>query len=139
MEMDGGNKQTDGGDHEISVQETESWKQDTFLHKSGMKITNQILNLTWLPVRLFCLEKKRLPTYVCGALLKWWQVTISIGERNCFKEQFYNTWNSNEIDILELRITVAYLGHGEKTNYSANPPGRNTNPPGRNSQSARVE
>ena len=35
--------------------------------------------------------------------------------------------------------TVAYLGHGEKTNYSANPPGRNTNPPGRNSQSARAE
>ena len=28
--------------------------------------------------------------------------------------------------------TVAYLGHGEKTNYSANPPGRN-------SQSARAE
>ena len=37
------------------------------------------------------------------------------------------------------RTTVAYLGHGEKTNYSANPPGRNTNPPGRNSQSARGE
>ena len=35
--------------------------------------------------------------------------------------------------------TVAYLGHGEKTNYSANPPGRNTNPPGGNSQSARAE
>ena len=35
--------------------------------------------------------------------------------------------------------TMAYLGHGEKTNYSANPPGRNTNPPGRNSQSARAE
>ena len=35
--------------------------------------------------------------------------------------------------------TVAYLGHGEKTNYSANPPGRNSNPPGRNSQSARAE
>ena len=35
--------------------------------------------------------------------------------------------------------TVAYLGHGEKTNYSANPPGRNNNPPGRNSQSARAK
>ena len=35
--------------------------------------------------------------------------------------------------------TVAYLGHGEKTNYSANPPGQNTNPPGRNSQSARAK
>ena len=35
--------------------------------------------------------------------------------------------------------TVAYLGHGEKTNYSANLPGRNTNPPGRNNQSARAE
>ena len=40
---------------------------------------------------------------------------------------------------LSLLCTVAYLGHGEKTNYSANPPGRNTNPPGRNSQSARAE
>ena len=41
---------------------------------------------------------------------------------------------------LMLRVlTGAYLGHGEKTNYSANPPGRNTNPPGRNSQSARAE
>ena len=38
-----------------------------------------------------------------------------------------------------MKITVAYLGHGEKTNYSANPPGRNTNPPGRNSKSARAE
>ena len=38
-----------------------------------------------------------------------------------------------------LCTTVAYLGHGEKTNYSANPPGRNTNPPGRISQSARAE
>ena len=37
------------------------------------------------------------------------------------------------------KYTVAYLGHGEKTNYSANPPGRNTNPPGRNNQSARAE
>ena len=37
------------------------------------------------------------------------------------------------------KSTVAYLGHGEKTNYSANPPGRNTNPPGRNSQSAWAE
>ena len=36
-----------------------------------------------------------------------------------------------EIIDLELKTTVAYLGHGEKTNYSANPPGRNTNPPGR--------
>ena len=47
-------------------------------------------------------------------------------------------------------ITVAYLGHGEKTiqlihpgeilirpGGIANLPGRNTNPPGRNSQSAR--
>ena len=41
--------------------------------------------------------------------------------------------------VWQLIITVAYLGHGEKTNYSANPPGRNTNPPGRNSQSARAE
>ena len=38
-----------------------------------------------------------------------------------------------------LGTTVAYLGHDEKTNYSANPPGRNTNPPGRNNQSARAE
>ena len=37
------------------------------------------------------------------------------------------------------KCTMAYLGHGEKTNYSANPPGRNTNPPGRNSQSAQAE
>ena len=36
-------------------------------------------------------------------------------------------------------LTVAYLGHGEKTNISANPHGRNTNPPGRSSQSARAE
>ena len=43
--------------------------------------------------------------------------------------------NSASNDI----CTVAYLGHGEKTNYSANPPGRNTNPPGRNSQSARAK
>ena len=39
--------------------------------------------------------------------------------------------------------TVAYLGHGDKTNYSANPPGRNTNqlviPPGRISYSARAD
>ena len=31
---------------------------------------------------------------------------------------------------------MAYLGHGEKTNYSAN---RISIPPGRNSQSARAE
>ena len=42
-------------------------------------------------------------------------------------------------DAVHWEGTVAYLGHGEKTNYSANPPGRNTNPPGRNSQSARAE
>ena len=41
--------------------------------------------------------------------------------------------------LMNLIRTVAYLGHGEKTNYSANPPGRNSNPPGRISQSARVE
>ena len=46
----------------------------------------------------------------------------------------------NPTICLGIRIsTVAYLGHGEKTNYSANPPGRNTNPPGRNSRSARAE
>ena len=44
-----------------------------------------------------------------------------------------------QTDGCPLKTTVAYLGHGEKTNYSANPPGRNTNPPGRNSQSGRAE
>ena len=37
------------------------------------------------------------------------------------------------------KCTVAYLGHGEKTNYSANPPGRNTNPPGQIGYSARAD
>ena len=38
-----------------------------------------------------------------------------------------------------LECTVDYLEHGEKTNYSANPPGENTNPPGHISYSAQAD
>ena len=71
----------------------------------------------------------------------YYMMTSSIG--NIFRVIL---WSASEQtakqtidDNVLLVSTVAYLGHGEKTNYSANPPGRNTNPPGRNNQSARAE
>ena len=65
--------------------------------------------------------------------------TVSLKLLAPFWEYFIHLLSHDLCCCIYHICTVAYLGHGEKTNYSANPPGRNTNPPGRNNQSARAE
>ena len=65
-------------------------------------------------------------------MLGSWIIIGSSNDLPLFYFQFDPEKQTSEKLESNHNTTVAYLGHGEKTNYSANPPGRN-------SQSARAE
>ena len=81
------------------------------------------------------LKDRRQRVTVMGECSDWATVNRGVPQGSVMGPLLFNIF----LLMVYFMCTVAYLGHGEKANYSANPPGRNTNPPGRNSQSARAE